>query len=253
MSPGITPGVPDRPLGRFLEPYREAGSLAQSPVEVPLLVNFMQKRTILLVLGSLVIVVAVVLTTATIVWRAAKRTVVEEVLTPQEETIDLTTLVTQVRELHRLETASMRVIHIATVKQSYKLVPNKLAGDEITFLAEGDVIAGIDLSRLQQNDVWRTPDGTLNLRLPPPMILVTRVDNHKSRVLKRETGMLRRADVDLETRARQNAEANIRAEALKRGILPMASTNGEKKMAELLHTFGFERVRFVSSGAPTLR
>jgi hypothetical protein len=214
----------------------------------------MQRRTVFLVLGSLAIAAAIALTSATIVWRMAKRTVVEEILTPQEKTIDLTTLVTQVRELHRLETASMHVMHIGTVKQSYKLVPNKLAGDEITFLAEGDVIAGIDLSRLEQNDVWRTPDGTLNLRLPPPMILVTRVDNQKSRVLKRETGVLRRADVDLETRARQNAEMNIRAEALRRGILPMASNSGEKKMAELLHTLGFERVRFVSgSASPGLR
>lgn len=207
-----------------------------------------------MVLGGLVIAAAIALTSATLVWRMTKRTIVEEVLTPKEETIDLTTLVTQVRELHRLETASMHVMHIGTVKQSYKLVPNKLAGDEITFLAEGDVIAGIDLSRLKQDDVWRTPDGTLNLRLPPPMILVTRVDNHKSRVLKRETGMLRRADVDLETRARQNAETNIRAEALRRGILPMAATSGEKKMAELMHTLGFERVRFVSAGvAPQAR
>ena len=211
------------------------------------------QRKILIALGGLVIAAVIAFTTAMIVWRMTKRAVVQEILTPQEKTIDLTTLVTQVRELNRLETSAMHVMHIGTVSQSYKLVPNALAGDEITFLAEGDVIAGVDLSHLQQSDVWHSPDGTLNLRLPPPMILVTRVDNEKSRVLNRKTGVLRRADVDLETRARQNAERNIRAEALRRGILPMAQTNGEKKMAELLHTFGFEKIRFVSTGAPQLR
>ena len=213
----------------------------------------MQRRTIFFILGGLLIAAAIALTSGYLVWRAMKRTVVEQVLTPEEKTIDLTTLVTQVRELQRLETASMRVMHIGRITQSYKLVPNALAGDEITFLAEGDVIAGIDLARLKPQDVWRSPDGTLNLRLPPSQILVTRVDNEKSRVLNRKTGALRRADVDLETRARQNAEANIRREALQRGILVTASQNGEKKMAEFLHTLGFERVRFVSGGpAPTL-
>ncbi len=208
----------------------------------------MQRRTIFFVLGGLLIAGAIAVTSGFIVWKMAKRAVIEQVFTPEEKTLDLTTLVTQVRELQRLETASMHVMHIGRVTQSYKMVPDALAGDEITFLAEGDVIAGMDLARLQPQDVWRSPDGVLNVRLPPPQILVTRVDNQRSRVLNRKTGALRRADVDLETRARQNAEINIRREALKRGILLTASQSGEKKMAELLHTFGFEKVRFVVAG-----
>ena len=204
-------------------------------------------RRLILVLGILGGVLVVAGITSWLAWRAAKRAVVETVLTPQERVIDISALVTQVRELHRLETASMRVMHVGTVTQSYKLVPNSIAGDEITFLATGDVIAGIDLSHLKPNDVWREPDGGISMRLPPAQVLVTRVDNKESRVLNRKTGMLRRADVDLETRARQHAEEYIRAEALKKGILPMASGNAERKMAEFLRTLGFERVRFVSA------
>jgi hypothetical protein len=210
----------------------------------------MQRRTVFLILGSLLIAAVVAVTTAVFIWRTAKTAVTTAVLKPEEKQIDVATLVTQVRELNRLETASMRVIHVGTTTQSYKMVPNALGGDEITFLATGDVIAGIDLSQLRQEDVWRSPDGMINMRLPPAQILVSRVDNQQSRVLTRKTGVLRRADVDLETRARQHAEENIRAEALKRGILKMASDNGEKKMAELLRTLGFLRIRFVSSGTP---
>lgn len=210
----------------------------------------MQRRTVYLILGALLIAGAVGVTTVVFVWRMAKKTVVETVLTPQEKQIDIATLVTQVRELNRLETASMRVMHVGTITQTYKLVPNSLGGDEITFLATGDVIAGIDLAQLRPEDVWRSPDGTINMRLPPSQILVSRVDNEQSRVLTRKTGVLRRADIDLETRARQHAEENIRSEALKRGLLKMASDNGEKKMADLLRTLGFMRIRFVSSRAP---
>jgi hypothetical protein len=205
----------------------------------------MQRRTLLIALGGLLIAAAVSVTTAVLVWRMAKRTVVNEVFTPQEKVIDITALVTQVRELNRLETASMHVMHVGKIKQSYKLVPNAIAGDELTFLAEGDVIAGLDLALLKKEDVWRSPDGTVNVRLPPAQVLVTRVDNAKSRVLSRKTGVLRRQDVDLETRARQYAETNIRSEALKRGVLKLANDNGEKKLADFLHTLGFEKVRFV--------
>lgn len=199
--------------------------------------------------GAIALMLAVAASTGVLVWRAAKKAVVETVLAPQEKVVDISSLVTQVRGLHRLETASMHVLHVGRVVQSYKLVPNALGGDEITFLAAGDVIAGIDLSRLSRADVWRSPDGTINLRLPPAQILVSRVDNRESRVLSRKTGMLRRADVDLESRARQHAEQNIRREALRKGILPLASSNAEKRLAEFLHTLGFEKVRFVTEPA----
>jgi hypothetical protein len=213
----------------------------------------MQRRTLFLILGGIAIALLAAVSTGVMIWRIAKRTVsqqVSAVLAPQEKTIDVAALVTQVRELNRLETATMHVMHVGRVSQTYKLVPNALAGDEITFLAEGDVIAGLDLARLTPQDVWKSPDGTINLRLPPAEVLVARVDNQKSRVLTRDTGMLRRRDIDLETRARQHAEENIRKEAVSKGILQMAAQTGEKKLAGFLNTLGFEKVRFVSSPNP---
>lgn len=208
----------------------------------------MQRRTILLTLGALLIAAGVAITSGMVVWRMAKQAVVETVFVPEEKTIDLASLVTQVRELNRLETAAMRVVHVGRVTQTYKMVPNALAGDEITFLATGDVIAGLDLARMRPEDVWRSPDGTINLRLPQAQVLVTRVDNKESRVIARKTGMLRRMDVELETRARQHAEENIRAEALRKGVLKLARDNGEKKLAEFLRLTGVEKVRFVNDG-----
>src|SRR5439155_8847743 len=142
-----------------------------------------------------------------------------------------------------LETYSMRVVHISTITQWYELVPNAIAGDELTFFAAGDVIAGIDLSQLKEDDVRREPDGTIVVRLPASQILVTRIDNRESRVLNRKTGLFRRSDMNLESRARQYAEQGIRSEALNKGILGLASQNAELKVAELLHMFGFQRVR----------
>ena len=176
--------------------------------------------------------------------RRAKRAE-EEITKPREEMIDVGAIVTRVRSLNRLETSEMRITHVATVKQTYKWVPDAIGGDSLTLLAAGDVIAGFDFSQLTENDVTRDATGGVILHLPAPEILVTRLDNNATRVINRNTGMLRREDPDMESRARAHVETMIRDEALKNGVLKQAEDNGEKVLAELLHTLGFQRVRFV--------
>jgi Protein of unknown function (DUF4230) len=198
---------------------------------------------------AILFVIAILATFGTIVWRTAREWRPENLVKPGEETVDLTAIVTEVRDLNRLETASMHVMQVGTITQSYRFLPDALAGDQLTFLAVGDVIAGVDLSQLGQRDVWREPDGTVNLRLPPPQILVSRLDNRQSRVLNRDTGVLRRADVDLESRMRQHAESAIRQGAVRKGILTLAERNAEPRLAAFLHSAGVQKVRFVSGGA----
>src|ERR1700694_789734 len=209
-----------------------------------------RRKQLVAVAIVLAIVVLVVAVDGWLVWRHAGQTI-GRIAQKKEEEVDLTALVTRVRDLSRLETASMHVVHVGTLTQSYEMVPNALAGDEITFFATGDVIAGVDLSQIKQQDVRRDVDGTITLKMPPSQILVTRLDNRESRVITRNTGVLRRADQHLESRARQYAEQSIRIEAMKKGILPMASQNAEVKVAELLHALGFRKVRFETAGAPS--
>jgi hypothetical protein len=199
--------------------------------------------TTVVILGVVVIAAFVYLE------RRAKR-LEEEATTPQEEIVDVGAIVTRVRSLNRLETAEMRITHVANVKQTYKWVPDALGGDSLTLLAAGDVIAGFDFSQLTENDVTRDASGGVVLHLPAPEILVTRLDNNATRVINRNTGMLRREDPDMESRARAHVETMIRDEALKAGVLKQAEDNGEKVLAELLHTLGFQRVRFVFGKPP---
>ena len=182
-------------------------------------------------------------------WHVLHRVEQAATLTKQEEQADLGSVVTRVRSLARLETASMHVANVSTVRQGYNLLPDKLAGDEITFYAVGDVVAGIDLSTIQQKDVWREPDGTLVMRLPPSQLLVSRLDNRETRVIDRRTGIFRGADQGLEGRARQYAEQQVRAEAMRKNILGIAQEGAEAKLAPLLHTLGFTKVRFERTGA----
>jgi hypothetical protein len=163
---------------------------------------------------------------------------------PREETVDLSVVVNRIRDLNRLETASMRITHVGTISQSYALVPNALAGDELTLHAVGDVVAGVDLAQLQQGDVFREPNGTVVIRLPSPMILITRIDNRQTHVITRRTGIFRRADQQLEGRARQFAEQSVRNEAVRQGILLLAERNAEERIGALAHAMGARMVRF---------
>lgn len=206
----------------------------------------MTRRQILILVAALALVLLGVIAAAWFVARRIEQMTVRAV-TSKEEMADVGTLVTRVRELNRLETANMRVVNVSTIRQTYDLIPNALAGDELTLYSAGDVIAGVDLSLLQPNDVHREPDGTIVVRLPPPQLLVSRLDNRASHVIGRRTGVFRRADVGMEGRARQYAEQNIRNEAVSKGILPLAQQNAEVRVAGLLHTLGARNVRFVDA------
>ena len=208
------------------------------------IVESMTRRQTAALLASVGLVI--LLGFATAAWYVAHRLeqIATTAVTRKEEMADIGTLVTRVRDLNRLETATMRVASVSTVTQTYDLIPNALAGDELTLYSAGDVIAGVDLSLLKPDDVHREPDGTIVVRLPPPQLLVSRLDNRASHVIQRRTGVFRRADIGMEGRARQYAEQNIRNEAIRRGILQLAQTNAEGRVAELLHTLGAAKVRF---------
>jgi hypothetical protein len=202
-------------------------------------------------LGALAIVLVFIAAAAWFIARRVEQAAVRAV-TRNEETVDLGSLVTRIRDLNRLETASMRVVSVSTIRQTYDLIPNALAGDELTLYSAGDVIAGVDLSLLKPADVYRAADGTVVVHLPPPQVLISRIDNRATHVVDRRTGVFRRADISMEGRARQYAEQNIRNEALRKGILPLAQQNAEAHIAGLLHTLGAPKVRFdvIANAAP---
>lgn len=191
---------------------------------------------------------AVIAGGAIYVSRGLPRQLAEQIAEPKIKEIDLGAVVTRIRGLNRLETATMHVVHLSTISQSYDFVPNSFAGDSLTFMATGDVIAGVDLSLLKQDDIRRQPDGTVVVRLPPAQVLVTRIDNRESKVVDRKTGFFRRADAGLESRARLYAESGVRNEAIRQKILDLADRNAQARLAELLHSAGIDKVEFVENG-----
>jgi hypothetical protein len=111
------------------------------------------------------------------------------------------------------------------------------------FIAHGYVIAGVDLTVIESEDLW-LEDGILHVELPDAEVFVATLNNDESYVYDRTTGLLRKSDVDLETAARQAAEAEILNAAIEDDILLQAQQNAEVYLERLLNSLGYDRVAF---------
>ncbi len=156
---------------------------------------------------------------------------------------DPLTVIYQVRSLARLETIQYSVEKVITAETGQGVF-GPLFGDKLLFVAHGIVIAGIDLDKLGPKDMW-TESGVLYVHLPEAEVFIATLDNQKSYVYNRDTGLLTHGDMNLETSARQAAEDEVKKAALEDGILKQANQNAENYMYRLLRGLGYTEVIFV--------
>lgn len=156
---------------------------------------------------------------------------------------DPVTIIRDIRTLARLETIQYSLEKVITAESGQGPF-GFLFGDRLLFVAHGDVIAGVDLAKLQADDMWVEGE-VLMVRLPEAEIFIAALDNDKSYVYDRDTGVLTSGDVNLETAARQAAEGEILAAALEDGILDQAQLNAENYLLRLLLDLGYLDVEFV--------
>lgn len=174
----------------------------------------------------------------------ALQTQVSQLLNPTPTIIpDPVTYIYDVRALARLETIQYSVEKVITAEQNQGTF-DFLFGDRMLFVAHGTVIAGIDMEKIQPGDM-QLVDGVLNVRLPAAEVFIATIDNQKSYVYTRETGILSKQAVDLETLARQSAEQEIMKAAVEDGILQQAQTNAENYLLKFFNALGYKTVIFV--------
>jgi hypothetical protein len=157
-------------------------------------------------------------------------------------------VIDKVRALSRLETVHYEVEKVVTGESTGPL-PAPLNGDKILLVAHGEVIAGVDLSKLQEGDV-RVVSDTVTIRMPQAEILSHKLDNDKTYVYDRQTGFFSDPDPNLETEIRRAAESKIIEAAEEAGIVEQADTNARQVLRTLIEGLGYEDVRFEMGRAP---
>jgi Protein of unknown function (DUF4230) len=151
------------------------------------------------------------------------------------------TVVNQIQRLQRLETVHYSLDKIVEGERQSPILPNFLAGDKLLLVVHGNVIAGIDLGQLTTNDV-QIQGRSIQVQLPPAQIFVAALDDTKTRVYSRTTGLLVPEDPNLESQVRAQAQQQIRQAALADGILATASKNACATVTSMLLGLGFQQV-----------
>jgi len=173
-------------------------------------------------------------------------TQVAKVLNPTPTVLpDPVTIVHEVRSLARLETIQYAVEKVVTAETRQEFL-KVLFGDRLLFVAHGVVIAGVDLAKMDPEDLW-VEEGVLYVRLPEAEVFIATLDNAKSYIYDRQIGFLTKGDVSLETAARRVAEEEIGKAAIEDGILELAQQNAELFLSRMLIQLGFPEVIFVEA------
>jgi hypothetical protein len=216
------------------------------------------KKLLLLLLGALVCAILITGVVMLLVYDTTQRAVepilnansdmstsVAIILHPTPTILaDPITIIHEVRSLARLETIQYSVEKVITGDSGQNILA-PLFGDRLLFVAHGVVIAGVDLNKLMPADL-RVVNGILEVRLPEAEIFSAALDNEKSYVFDRQTGVLTHGNPDLETQVRRVAEQEIYKAAISDGILVQARLNAENYLTRLLRDLGFPDVIFIN-------
>lgn len=152
--------------------------------------------------------------------------------------INTATLLTQVQTLRRLVTVKYVLEKVVVYEDARWYGDNR-----VLLVAHGVAEAGIDLGSIQAGDVQIT-NKKIRLSLPPPRITDVYLDDRRSQILERSTGILRTFDKDLEQNARVEAVEELRRAASQNGILNDASDRARLELTALLYQLGFTSVEF---------
>jgi len=154
--------------------------------------------------------------------------------------------VLQVRAISDLATAQSLM---STVVEAEKARVGNIVYERLVLIACGRVKAGIDLSKLRDDDV--TVDGdVVTVRLPKAQLLdVYLIDDSTqpctTKVYDRTNLILLPETQELESQAREQALTAIRTAAVQSGLLSDANRNAKISIERILILAGYKQVVFV--------
>jgi hypothetical protein len=151
------------------------------------------------------------------------------------------TVVMQIRRLARLESVSYAMDKMVSGDREGRILPAILTGDRILLEVHGEAVAGVDFNQLTAADV-QLSNRSIRVHLPPAQIFTVALDDKRTHVYERQTGLFVPVDPSLESEVRAQAVENLRQSALAGGILNAANQNACATATKLLLGLGFSPV-----------
>jgi len=154
------------------------------------------------------------------------------------KTLNTATILTRVQTLSQLVTVKYVLEKVVVVEDAKWYGENR-----VLLVAHGVAKAGVDLSRLKPEDFHITGHA-ISVTLPRANITDVYLDDNRTQVIERSTGIMREFDKDLEQNARREAVEDLRAAAMQDGIVKDAQDRAQAQLANLFYQLGFSQVDF---------
>jgi hypothetical protein len=155
----------------------------------------------------------------------------------------------RLRGVSELTTAIFVMEAIVPTSQAQKIGGFTIAETKLLYIANGEVKAGINLEKLTP-DAVKIDGKRLQIQLPAPEILDSKIDVNRSRVYDYDRGFLGLGpDVapELQTLAQKETLAKILTTACDRGILQEANEKAKLSLTRLLQTSGYHSVEVITT------
>jgi hypothetical protein len=197
----------------------------------------------ILVVASVVIIFLVI--------RQRRRKAGSELIKPG--TKDPEALIMHIRGISKLASVTYKeqLIHKYETHRKASALTKWLRNDSILMVAHGEIIAGIDLSKMQREDIT-IRGGSVQIRLPQPEIIISKLDNEKTWIERRVSGRFANTK-DTETLARIEAERKMLETASEGGILEEAFQRIQQPLTQFLTSAGFSQIDICLAGGETYK
>jgi len=153
-------------------------------------------------------------------------------------------VIVAVQKLARLESAQFNIERVVDLTDKQRAFFGLMeVKDKILLVASGEVVAGVDLAEISEDDIIVNIERKeATITLPPARILSVRVDNDRTYVHNRDTDFFASRKDSLEAKARQEAERSIRQAAMDGGVLEHARRNAGRTIEGLLSSLGYSTI-----------
>ena len=208
--------------------------------------TFLQ-QLILLGIGGINLIVLLIIFS---VWRTSDRALnfISNLFKPQPTELKInnsTLVVERLQNLQELTTTVETMEKIVPTSAARKLGDIPIATTRLLYIAKGKIRAGVDLGELTKEDI-KIDRQTIEINLPTPEILDTKIDVNNSRVYDYDRGFLNLGpDVapELQTLAQRNTLQEMVDAACEGGILNNANLKAKDSISLLLTNLGYSQVK----------
>ena len=151
-------------------------------------------------------------------------------------------VIQQVRDASELTTAVFTMQAVVPANQDTAIGSWVIGSTKLLYIAQGEVKAGVDLSKLSSANI-KVSGEQVRILLPPPQLLNSKIDVNRSNVYDYNRGFLSLGPdtaPQLQTLAQQKALQTIVSTACNDGLLQRANDRAKFVVTQLLTTAGYK-------------